>query len=268
VDDFGFSAVFAGIRYGRGVYTSLRTGLGRERYRLDSNGYYDSVGLYLDWLIGFKGRKGPFGYGLHSGTSNTLATASSDISSGLIYVGFVVSIDLFRVGRKRIERPPTEQEPKVLTPGQIAIKEIRERREREGRNRPTTSNVRRIRMTRAGGVYTVPIKVNDVLDIHFVLDTGASDVVVSPQVALTLWQTGTVAESDFLGNRTYRLADGRTVISPRFRLRSLEIGGIKLRNVPASVSDSVEAPMLLGQSALERFGAYTVENGVLVIRPK
>ena len=38
----------------------------------------------------------------------------------------------------------------------------------------------------SGGVYEVPVLVNGVLKINFIIDSGASDVAISPDVALTL----------------------------------------------------------------------------------
>ena len=110
------------------------------------------------------------------------------------------------------------------------------------------------------GVYTINVQLNGVLMIDFIFDPGASDVSISPDVALTLIRTGTIKEEDWLSGGYYRFADGSTAKSKRFVLRSLKIGDRVVNNVNCSISNSIEAPMLLGQSVLSRFGKYTFDN--------
>lgn len=44
------------------------------------------------------------------------------------------------------------------------------------------------------------------------------------------------------------------------RLKEIKIGDAVLRNVEASVVHSQQAPLLLGQTVLERFGTITIDN--------
>jgi hypothetical protein len=48
-----------------------------------------------------------------------------------------------------------------------------------------------------GGIYRLPVEVNGVITLQFVLDTGASDVSIPADVALTLYRTGTIRDTDF-----------------------------------------------------------------------
>ncbi len=72
-------------------------------------------------------------------------------------------------------------------------------------------------------------------------------------------RAGTIGESDFLGSKTYRLADGSTVPSPTFRIRVLKVGDLEIDNVTASVGD-VNGTLLLGQSFLSRFKSWSIDN--------
>lgn len=110
-----------------------------------------------------------------------------------------------------------------------------------------------------GGVYTLPVRINGVITLDFTLDSGASEVVLPVDVALTLYRTGTIMAGDTLPEATYTLADGSKVRNPRILIRELEIGGIKIQNVPCSVS-SVAASPLLGQSFLKRLDSWTFDN--------
>ncbi len=118
-----------------------------------------------------------------------------------------------------------------------------------------------IRMIKSeGGTYEVPVTINGVLKISFILDSGASDVSISPDVALTLIKTGTVKESDFIGTQSYSFADGSHATSKVFIIHEIKIGNKIITNVKASISNSIDAPMLLGQTVLQRFGKFTVDN--------
>jgi predicted aspartyl protease len=92
-----------------------------------------------------------------------------------------------------------------------------------------------------------------------VLDSGAADVSIPADVVLTLMRTGTLSAADFLGNQTYRLADGSTVPSQTFRIKSLKVGDKSVENVTASIAP-VEGSLLLGQSFLKRFKSWSIDN--------
>lgn len=53
----------------------------------------------------------------------------------------------------------------------------------------------------------VPVQINDMIPIPFVLDSGASEVVIPADVLSVLRRTGTVKDSDFIGTGTYVLAE-------------------------------------------------------------
>jgi uncharacterized protein (TIGR02145 family) len=116
-----------------------------------------------------------------------------------------------------------------------------------------------IYLKRAGGVYEVPVELNGVLKIDFVFDSGASEVSISPDVAMTLMRAKTIKESDWLPGQYYTFADGSSAKSVRFKLSSVKIGNKIIYDVNCSISNSIEAPMLLGQSALKKFGKYTFD---------
>jgi hypothetical protein len=123
-----------------------------------------------------------------------------------------------------------------------------------------------ISLAREKGVYELPVRINGVVTLNFVLDSGASDVSIPSEVVLTLVRTKTVSDDDFLPGRTYILGDGSKVKSPRFVIHNLKIGNKTIHSVPASIS-TVGSPLLLGQSLLERLGIWSVDNSrkVLII---
>jgi len=104
-----------------------------------------------------------------------------------------------------------------------------------------------------------PVKINGTLTLDFVVDSGAADVSLPADVVTTLFRTGTLKDSDFIGSKTYQLANGSTMPSATFRLASLEIGGHIERDITASVSP-VSGVLLLGQSYLSRFQSWSFDN--------
>jgi len=110
-----------------------------------------------------------------------------------------------------------------------------------------------------GGVYVVPVRINGAITLDFIVDSGASDVLIPADVAMTLARTGTIAPGDFIGDREYRVADGSTLKSERFILRELKVGDRVLSNVVASIG-SVKGEPLLGQSFLARFRSWSIDN--------
>jgi predicted aspartyl protease len=102
-------------------------------------------------------------------------------------------------------------------------------------------------MQKDGGTYVVPVLINGAITLNFIVDSGASDVSIPADVAMTLMRTGTLVESDFIEQRTYVLADGSKVPSQTFRIRSLKVGNKVLENVTGSISDA-KGSLLLGQS--------------------
>lgn len=122
------------------------------------------------------------------------------------------------------------------------------------------TNAKRINLKDVDGVYSIPVKINNVLTLDFVLDLGASDVSISPDVFLVLLKTGTIDDNDFVGNKSYQLADGTVIKSDVVNIKMLTIGGINIENVTASIAKSINAPLLLGQSALKKLGSYRIDN--------
>jgi hypothetical protein len=123
----------------------------------------------------------------------------------------------------------------------------------------TDSDSLSIKMEKEGGVYIVPVRFNDTITLSAIVDSGASDVSVPADVVSTLIRTKTITDQDFLGQQTYVLADGSKVPSARFRIRSMKVGNKTVEDVIASVA-SANGAILLGQSFLNRFKTWSVDN--------
>ena len=73
-------------------------------------------------------------------------------------------------------------------------------------------------------------------------------------------KNGYLKESDIKGKKYYQVASGEIQAGTTITIREIKIGDAVLKNVEASVVHSQTAPLLLGQSAFERFGTITLDN--------
>ena len=119
---------------------------------------------------------------------------------------------------------------------------------------------KQIKLKFENGIYTLPVLLNNKITLDFVLDLGASDVLISADVFQVLLKTGSIQESDIIGEQVYQIADGSTAKSKVFLLKTLKVGDIEIKNVRTSISSSLNSPLLLGQSALKQLGKYQVDN--------
>ena len=132
----------------------------------------------------------------------------------------------------------------------------------------TEETVSEIAFTRhTGGTFEVPCKING-LPLQMIFDTGASDVTISSVEANFMLKNRYLSDKDIKGKRYYQVATGELSAGAVITLREVMIGDVLLKNVEASVVGDQRAPLLFGQSAMERFGTITIDNGqnILIIK--
>ena len=110
-----------------------------------------------------------------------------------------------------------------------------------------------------GGTYEIPCSVNG-LPLKMIFDTGASDVTISSVEASFMLKNGYLTEGDVKGKKHYMTASGDIHEGTILKLKEVKLGDAVLKNIEASVVHSQKAPLLLGQSVLEKFGTITIDN--------
>ncbi|MCW9034040.1 MAG: TIGR02281 family clan AA aspartic protease [Rhodospirillales bacterium] len=110
------------------------------------------------------------------------------------------------------------------------------------------------------GHYQIKAEVNGQW-VDFMLDTGATSIVLSPQDAERL---GYGAESLAFTGRA-NTANG-VIRTAKVTLRRLAVGPIAFDDVPAIVNGAPMSKSLLGMSFLKRLRTYSVNNGTLILR--
>ena len=121
-----------------------------------------------------------------------------------------------------------------------------------------------IQMEKEGGVYKIACKVNGAR-MKMIFDTGASSVSLSMSIANYLYDNDYITKEDILGKGKSQTADGSIVDHIVINLRDIEIDGLHLKNVEATVIAGQDAPLLLGQSAIQKLGSVTISGNSLVI---
>lgn len=129
------------------------------------------------------------------------------------------------------------------------------------------ASLTQIKMTEIGGVYHLPVKING-SEMFFILDTGASSISISMAEALFLVKNYKLLKEDLKGTAEFTDATGSISEGRIINLKEVVIGDIVLQNVEASVVNNLEAPLLLGQSALTKLLKFEIdyENEMLIIK--
>ena len=115
------------------------------------------------------------------------------------------------------------------------------------------------------GICKVKCSING-LPLHFVFDTGASDVTISNVEATFMMKNGYLNSKDVVGSQRYMDANGDINVGTVINLKKVAFGDMELNNVRASVVRSQKAPLLLGQSILGRLGKIEIDNSTRVIK--
>lgn len=122
-----------------------------------------------------------------------------------------------------------------------------------------------IPFTKAGGVTKVDCTINQ-LPLNFIFDTGASDVTISQVEANFMYKNGYLDARDIVGKKTYQVATGAIAVGTTIILKEIEFGGLILRDVRASVVETQNAPLLLGQTVLQRLGKIEIDNAQRLLK--
>ena len=121
-----------------------------------------------------------------------------------------------------------------------------------------------IMMNKEGGIYTVPCKVNG-LPLQFIFDTGASDVSISLTEAIFMLKNGYLDKEDIGEDIYFSIANGDVSKGTKINIKEVEFGGLKLYNISASIVHETSAPLLLGQSIIEKLGKIQIDGRELTI---
>lgn len=116
-----------------------------------------------------------------------------------------------------------------------------------------------VKMVKLNGVYQIPVEVDGV-NMFFIFDTGASTISISETEAIFLYKQGKLKDNDIKGTSNFSDANGDISEGTVIVLTTVKIGDRTLNNIEASVVHNLNAPLLFGQTALEKFGKISIDN--------
>lgn len=119
-------------------------------------------------------------------------------------------------------------------------------------------------MEKTNGIYKIDCKVNGI-PMNFIFDTGASNVSISKTEASFLIKQGLITKEDIIGTINYQIANGEIHEGTKINLKTIEIKGLVIENVTATVVHEQNSPLLLGQSLLSRLGKISIDGNILTI---
>lgn len=123
------------------------------------------------------------------------------------------------------------------------------------------NNIVAIPFSVIGGVKTLPVTINGIINVDMIVDTGCSGCLISLSEARYLFEKGQLTDDDFIGIGQSTIADGSIVENMVVRIKKIEIGGkLQASNIAATVSRNVAAPLLLGNEVLDRVRAISIDN--------
>lgn len=135
----------------------------------------------------------------------------------------------------------------------------------DGKKEIFEEKVSEVPFTKEGGVYKVKCEINK-LPLHFIFDTGASDVSISNVEANFMLKNNYLSPSDIIGKQNYLNANGDITEGTVINLKSVEFAGLTLSNIKASVVKNQAAPLLLGQSVLGKLGKIEIDNEKRILK--
>lgn len=122
----------------------------------------------------------------------------------------------------------------------------------------STSKNGSIRLSMQNGVYHIMVTIGGITK-SFVLDSGASEVLISQEYERALIANGTLRKENYLTPALYRIADGSIVQCKRVVIPKLTIAGFTISNVQASIGVG-SVSLLLGKTVLDKFSSWTINN--------
>ncbi|MCM4161924.1 hypothetical protein FHG64_15915 [Antarcticibacterium flavum] len=120
------------------------------------------------------------------------------------------------------------------------------------------NNEKNTSLRKSNGVFFVDVSFG-ILKEEFILDTGASDMLINESIERKLIAENIITKEDYIQPGLYRIADGSIVQCRRLIIPEIKVGSFIVKNVQASVGYG-EAPLLLGKSFLDKFSSWSVNN--------
>lgn len=105
--------------------------------------------------------------------------------------------------------------------------------------------------------YKVKINVDGVTR-YFLLDTGASELIIDRELERELLINGTIKKENYLSKTTFKIANNQVVPVQLIKLNHIQIGDYTANNVIIGVMD--DGSLLCGNGFLNKFKSWTIDD--------
>lgn len=102
------------------------------------------------------------------------------------------------------------------------------------------------------------VKIGPLVNV-WMLDCGATDMLVSDTMINKLLQLKLVSGNDFLGQQTYTLASGKEILCDVYRINNVQVGKFTVNNLVIGASKEADT-FLLGKTFLNKFRRWSIDN--------
>lgn len=119
-------------------------------------------------------------------------------------------------------------------------------------------------LKKRGNLYTLELRIGD-RNFDYIVDSGASDLNISETTEKYLKELGVIQPGDYLKPQIYTLADGSQREYRRILIPKIQLAGIVVENVSASISSDDSQPLLLGKSFLDKFTYWKIDNSASLV---
>lgn len=93
----------------------------------------------------------------------------------------------------------------------------------------------------------------------WLLDTGASDMLINNEMEGTLKAEGIIGTDNYLGTAEYEMANGVVDTCRRYRINNIQIGRFSLDNIIVAVTDKGKR-IIAGKGLLNKFSNWVLNN--------
>jgi hypothetical protein len=108
------------------------------------------------------------------------------------------------------------------------------------------------------GMTYVKIKVGSTVQF-WLLDTGASDLLINKEMETTLKNENIITDANYLGIAEYEMANGEIDTCRRYKINAVQIGKFKVNNVVIAVTDKGKR-IVAGKALLNKFSNWILNN--------
>ncbi len=115
-----------------------------------------------------------------------------------------------------------------------------------------------------GQAYKIKISI-DGITYYYLLDTGASDLIINDKIEKKLQQAGYLKKEDYVGTKAFTLADNTQIHARLVKLHNIRIGNFEVKNAIAAIF--VNGQLLCGKGFLDNFRKWDIrkDDRVLVL---